>query len=124
MPQISELVREWKEVRLSDYLMAFRGELTTSGQNPRLESMRGGEQILFVLFGRGQRGRPLGNFPDPRKRADDPHWVRYWYSLWGAAIEAVAIGWKCDLQELLTNSTIHNNGEDIGQLDVLRLPMR
>lgn len=43
---------------------------------------------------------------DPRRRADHPHWRRFWMSLWGATIEAIAQGWGVPLQAVLEASEI------------------
>ncbi len=49
---------------------------------------------------------------DPRKRADHPHWRRYWMSLWGAAIEAIARAWGVPLSEVLESSEILSDPEE------------
>jgi hypothetical protein len=49
---------------------------------------------------------------DPRERADHPHWRRYWMSLWGATIEAIARAWKVPLSEVLEASDISDHGDN------------
>ncbi|MGO9462674.1 MAG: ATP-binding protein [Isosphaeraceae bacterium] len=43
---------------------------------------------------------------DPKRRANHPRWEQYWMSLWGAAIEAIALAWGVPLQEVLEASEI------------------
>ena len=49
---------------------------------------------------------------DPRKCADHPQWRRYWMSLWGAAIEAIARAWRVPLSEVLESSEILSDPEE------------
>ncbi|WP_413431529.1 ATP-binding protein [Crateriforma spongiae] len=49
---------------------------------------------------------------DPFARANHKIWNRYWMSLWGAAIEAVASSWGCELQVVLQNMISREN-EDL-----------
>ena len=55
---------------------------------------------IGVTMGRMTNGKLL-KMNDPLERSNHPQWNQYWYSLWGAAIEAVAASWNCDLTQLL-----------------------
>jgi hypothetical protein len=69
---------------------------------------------------------------DPLNRSPDPRWKQYWMSLWGATIEAIALSWGAQLQEVLVASEIASDGferiEDDGhpafrlRVDLLRKP--
>lgn len=59
---------------------------------------------IGVTMGRMTNGKLL-NTNDPEKRCQHPLWNQYWYSLWGAAIEAISIAWTCDLSVLLEKAT-------------------
>jgi hypothetical protein len=49
---------------------------------------------------------------DPKRRADHPRWTKYWMSLWGATIEAIARAWAVPLQSVLEASEIAENGTE------------
>jgi hypothetical protein len=59
---------------------------------------------LGVTMGRFTNGKLLRT-DDPLMRSDHSLWKRYWYSLWGAAIEAISIAWQCNLTTLLQGAT-------------------
>ena len=49
---------------------------------------------------------------DPKQRANHPVWKRYWMSLWGATIEAIALAWRVPLQEVIEASNILGVGRE------------
>lgn len=65
---------------------------------------------IGVSMGRMTNGKLLMT-DDPLARSSHPLWNQYWYSLWGAAIEAISQAWKCNLTSLLNNATnVHVDG--------------
>lgn len=64
---------------------------------------------IGVPFGRMTNGKLL-KMDDPLNRSNHPQWQSYWYSLWGAAIEAISIAWQCDLTQLLENAQSVSSG--------------
>ncbi len=56
---------------------------------------------LGVSSSRGKKIHDFRMDSDPRGRSDHPVWNRFWMSLWGAAIEAIAQSWKVPLHDVL-----------------------
>jgi len=122
------------EVRISDELMAFHNnEVTLSSfrsdlQNPaetpsKRKKMLEIKDVFYIPTGRLNLGRPLGDVFDPQGRGSHPQWKRYWYSLWGAAFEAVANAWGCSIDALLSNSDVVTSQHfGMQQEDILRKP--
>ena len=72
----------------------------------------GNPSHIGVTMGRMTNGKLL-KMDDPLARSSHPRWKQFWYSLWGAAIEAIAIAWQCDLTRLLQNATSVNSENDL-----------
>lgn len=83
------------------------------------------QTMIGGLMGRMYAGNIVARRRDPEGRAEHPQWNRYWYSLWGAAIEAVAESWQCSVQSLLENSTIvgARGADTMREPDELRRPV-
>lgn len=64
------------------------------------------ESVLVVLSPRQRAGLFPGSGSDPLKRGQHPAWRCFWMSLWGAAMEAVALAWDVDLDKMLSVSRI------------------
>ncbi len=132
--EMSKRIADRDEVCISDELMLIPGgELRLSSYIWKPEDlcdtavkrikMLEAKDIFYIPTGRGNLGRPLGKIPDPRSRGTHPQWKRYWYSLWGAAFETVAIAWACSIDALLSNSdTVSNENFGMRQEDFLRKP--
>jgi hypothetical protein len=64
---------------------------------------------------------------DPQHRATGEVWAKFWMSLWGAAVEAIANSWNVSLQNVIDNSDIRGCHEIHGSSDdarSLRIVMR
>ncbi len=133
--EFANLIQDRDEVLISDELMYVQNEevmvstYTWLTLNPTEESpskrreMLEAKDVFYITTGRLNLGRPLGEIADPQCRASHPQWKRYWYSLWGAAFEAVANAWGCSIDALLSNSNIVPKEEfGMRQEDILRRP--
>jgi len=64
------------------------------------------ENVFIVLSARMRSGLFPAPRTDPLNRGQHPTWTRFWMSLWGAAMEAVALAWDVDLDDMLEVSEI------------------
>lgn len=80
---------------------------------------------IGVFSGRFHSGWLAGQLHnDPYGRGESSEWRRYWYSFLGACIEAVASGWKCQIDEMLRIWSTQDKEQQsiLIERDILRRP--